>query len=85
MLYLVALVLPPLAILLAGRPVQAVLNGLLWILALILLILPFIPGMVTWAVCVVWAVLVVRERNQDSRDRRLVEQAVALDRSRRGF
>jgi hypothetical protein len=83
MLYLLALLVPPLAILLSGRPFQAVFNALLWVLGLALLVLPFVPGLVTWAVAVVWAVLVVRSRRAEARDRRLVEEAVARDRAQR--
>ncbi len=83
MLYLVALLVPPLAILLSGRLFQAVFNALLWVLGLALLVLPFVPGLMTWAVAVVWAVLVVRSRRAEARDRRLVEDAVARDRAQR--
>lgn len=79
-MYLLALLLPPLAILLAGRPFQAVFNALLWILGLILLVLPFVPGLLTWGLAVLWAVLVVHGRRQEARDRRLVEDALARDR-----
>ena len=48
-----------------------------------LLVLPFVPGLMTWALAVLWAFLVVRGRKQDARDRRLVEDALARDRSRR--
>jgi len=80
MMYILALLVPPLAILLAGRPFQAVFNALLWVLALVLLVLPFIPGVMTWAVTAVWAVLVVRDRRQDARDRRLVDHALRQQR-----
>ena len=83
MMYLLAFLLPPAAILLAGRPFQAVLNGLLWLLGLVLLVLPFVPGLMTWAIAIIWAVLVVRNRHQEQRDRRLVESALARDRALR--
>ncbi|MCB4822893.1 hypothetical protein [Roseicella aerolata] len=82
-MYLLAILVPPLAILLAGRPFQAVFNALLWLSGLVLLVLPFVPGLMTWALAVLWAFLVVRGRKQDARDRRLVEDALARDRSRR--
>jgi hypothetical protein len=81
MLYLLAVLLPPLAILLAGRPIQAVLNALLWALGIVLLILPFVPGVATWGLAALWAVLVVRSRNLERRDRRLIEQAIVRDRA----
>ena len=82
-MYLLALLLPPLAILFSGRPVQAVLNALLWLLGLILLVLPFIPGLLTWGLAVVWALSVVHARTREARDRRLVEEALERDRARR--
>ncbi|TCZ66650.1 hypothetical protein [Roseicella aquatilis] len=82
-MYLLALLLPPLAILLAGRPFQAILNGLLWLAGMVLLVLPFVPGLLTWGLAVVWAVMVVRGQKQEARDRRLVEDALAQDRARR--
>ena len=80
---LLALLIPPLAVLLSGRPFQAVFNALLWLSGLILIVLPFVPGLMTWGLAVVWAVLVVRGRRQEARDRRLVETALARDRARR--
>jgi hypothetical protein len=82
-MYLLAFLVPPMAILLSGRPVQAVLNALLWVIGLVLLVLPFVPGLVTWGLAVAWAVLVVRGRRQQERDRRLVTDALAQDRARR--
>ena len=82
-MYLLALLVPPLAILLAGRPFQAVFNALLWLAGLVLLILPFVPGLLTWALAVLWAVLVVRSRKQEARDRRLIETALEHDRAGR--
>jgi hypothetical protein len=83
MLYLLAFLAPPVAILLAGRPFQAVFNALLWALGLVLLVLPFVPGLLTWGVAVLWAVVVVRNRQAAARDRRLVEDAIERDRARR--
>ena len=80
---LLALLIPPLAVLLAGRPFQAVFNGLLWLSGLVLMVLPFVPGLMTWGLAVVWAVLVVRGRQREARDRRLIETALAQDRARR--
>ncbi|MBV1795601.1 hypothetical protein [Siccirubricoccus sp. G192] len=83
MLYLLAFLAPPVAILLAGRPFQALFNALLWALGLVLLILPFVPGLLTWGLAVLWAVVVVRNRQAAARDRRLVEDAIERDRARR--
>ena len=80
---LLALLIPPLALLLAGRPFQAVFNALLWLSGLVLIVLPFVPGLMTWGLAIVWAVLVVRGRQREARDRRLIETALAQDRVRR--
>lgn len=83
MMYLLALVLPPLALLLAGRPFQAVFNGLLWVLGLVLMILPFLAGLPFLGVAVLWALVAVHNRKQEARDRRLVDEAVQRDRAQR--
>ena len=82
-MYLLALLVPPLAILLAGRFFQAVFNGLLWILGVVLLLLPFVPGLPILGIVVLWALLVVHNRKQATRDRRLVDDALRRDRTQR--
>lgn len=67
----------------AGRPFQAIFNALLWLAGLVLLVLPFIPGLMTWGLAVLWAVLVVRGRKQEMRDRRLIDAALERDRAGR--
>lgn len=83
MLYLLALLVPPLALLLSGRPFQAVFNGLLWVLGLVLMILPFLAGLPFLGVAVLWALVAVHNRKQEARDRRLVDEAVQRDRAQR--
>jgi hypothetical protein len=83
MMYVLAFLVPPAAILLAGRPFQAVFNALLWFCGLVLLVLPFVPGLLTWALAILWAVMVVHSRRAEARDRRLVEDALARDRAAR--
>ncbi len=83
MMYLLAFVLPPLAILMSGRPFQAVFNGLLWALGLVLMLLPFVPGLPILGIVVLWALLVVHDRKQAARDRRLVDDALRRDRTQR--
>lgn len=83
MMYLLALVLPPLAVLLSGRPFQAVFNGLLWALGLVLMLLPFVPGLPLLGIVALWALLVVHNRKQAARDRRLVDDALRRDRTQR--
>lgn len=53
MLYLLSIIFPPLAVLLAGKPIQALLNVVLTLLA-------WIPGMIH-------AILVVNEYKADKR------------------
>jgi hypothetical protein len=76
MSYLLAILVPPLAILLQGRPFQAVFNGLLWLGGLLFILLPFVAGQAAWLVAVIWAVAVVYNRRQDARDRRLIDDAL---------
>lgn len=59
MLYLLAILVPPVAVLLAGKPGQAVLNVLLWLLLIV-------PG-------VIHALLVVHNYYADKRQARLIE------------
>lgn len=61
MLYLVALIIPPLALLLCGKPIQALLSAAFWVLAWILAI--FGAGFVVWLILAVHALFVVRDRN----------------------
>ena len=82
-MYFLALIIPPLAILLAGRPFQAIFNAVLWLIGLVLLVLPFVPGLLTWALAAAWAISVVHGRKRTERDRRLVQDALERDRSRR--
>lgn len=58
MLYLLAIVLPPVAVLMAGKPAQAVLNVLLTICI-------WIPG-------VIHALFVVNSRNADNRNKAVI-------------
>lgn len=59
MLYLLAIVLPPVAVLVTGRPLQAVLN-------LVLTLCFWVPGMVH-------ALLVVHAHIEDKRAERVIE------------
>lgn len=59
MLYLIAFLLPPLAVLLCGKVVQAPLNFLLWLFFLV-------PG-------IIHAVLVVNQYHADKRTDRVID------------
>lgn len=60
MIYLLCIVLPPVAVLLKGKPVQAVLN-------LLLTLLSWFPG-------VIHAILVVNNANADKRNKKLIKE-----------
>ena len=57
--YLIAILLPPVAVLLKGKPVQAVLN-------LLLTLCFWVPGMIH-------AILVVNDANAERRNRKLIK------------
>lgn len=59
-MYILALLLPPLAVLLCGKPLQALLNVVLTLFFLI-------PG-------VIHAILVVNSREQDKRTAKIVKE-----------
>ncbi|MBV9583138.1 MAG: YqaE/Pmp3 family membrane protein [Chloroflexi bacterium] len=59
MLYLVAILLPPLAVLLCGKPIQALLN-------VVLTLLLYIPGLIH-------AILVVNNHYADKRTNRVIK------------
>ena len=71
-MYVIALLCPPLALLLCKRWFQFIPNLILWVLAWIgtvLAILPFITlvlGFVFWALAAIWAVAVVKNCKQES-------------------
>ncbi len=62
MLYLVDLLLPPLAVLLCGKPIQTLISGLFWVISIITTIF-FGVGFLLWLILAVHALLVVRDRN----------------------
>lgn len=77
MIYLVAIFIPPLALLVYGKIFQAIFNLLIWLLAIITLpfaILPIITtglSMMIWGIAVVHAVLAVNSAKQDARARQV--------------
>lgn len=76
MSYLLAILVPPLAILFQGRPFQAVFNGILWLGGLLFILLPFVAGQAAWLLAVIWAIVVVYNRRSEARDRRMIEEAL---------
>jgi uncharacterized membrane protein len=79
MIYLVAIFIPPLALLVYGKIFQAIFNLLIWALAIITLpfaILPVITttiSMFIWGIAVLHAVLAVNSAKQDARARQVSE------------
>jgi uncharacterized membrane protein YqaE (UPF0057 family) len=79
MIYLLAILLPPLALLIYGKIFQAIFNLLLCLLAFvsfIFAILPFITltlFLVIWGIAVLHAVLAVNSAKQDARAREVAD------------
>ncbi len=73
MIYLVAIFLPPLALLLYGKIFQAIFNFLICVLAIVLglifIVLPGAPFVILWGIAVVHAILAVNSAKQDARAR----------------
>jgi len=74
MLYLIAIIIPPLALLMSGKPFQAILSLAFWILAWVFSI--FLgAGVVMWLILAAHAIFVVRDRNT----RKMMEEIAGLD------
>ncbi|MBL8709106.1 MAG: hypothetical protein JNL25_07940 [Rhodospirillaceae bacterium] len=71
MIYLLALLLPPLALLLYGKVFQAIFNLLLYVLAWVVFIFSLFlggsPGFVIWLVAALHAILVINNAKKDAR------------------
>jgi hypothetical protein len=85
MIYLVALILPPLALLLSGKIFQAVFNLLIYVLAWVVFIFSLFlggsPGFVLWLIAALHAVFVI---NNAKKDARMASLLSAPDARRRG-
>lgn len=77
MIYLIAIFLPPLALLLYGKIFQAIFNFVICALAIVLgiifIVLPGAPFVVLWGIAVLHAVLAVNSAKQDARAREVAE------------
>jgi len=73
MIYLVAIFLPPLALLIYGKIFQAIFNFIICVLAIVLgilfIVLPGAPFVILWGIAVLHAVLAVNSAKQDARAR----------------
>lgn len=74
MIYLLALFCSPLALLLAGKPISAILNLVLYILSIVLwlTIIFHSAGFLLWAVGFLHAVLAINNDREERRARRIV-------------
>ncbi|NJO36202.1 MAG: YqaE/Pmp3 family membrane protein [Rhodospirillales bacterium] len=77
MIYLVAIFLPPLALLLYGKIFQALFNFIICVLAIVLgilfIVLPGAPFVILWGIAVLHAVLAVNSAKQDARAREVAD------------
>ncbi len=71
MLYILAIVCSPLAVLFAGKPFQALFNFIFWLLAVALeaTIVLYHTGFILWLVAFIHAVLVIHGMHEDRRAR----------------
>lgn len=71
MIYLVALILPPLALLLYGKVFQAIFNLVIYLLAWVVFVFSLFlggsPGFVLWLIAALHAILVVNEAKKNAR------------------
>ncbi|MDG1707913.1 MAG: hypothetical protein P8H03_04085 [Emcibacteraceae bacterium] len=70
MIYLVAILFPPLALLFKGKIFQAIINAVLWVLSLVFLLL---GGFV------LWAILTIRGANEAERHQEIVDAIKSKD------
>ncbi len=78
MIYLVAFFISPLALMFAGKPVQSILNAVIYICAFFGLLLFVVPGIILWAIGVAHAVIVIHGKHTAQRH---AEMLAAVERS----
>jgi hypothetical protein len=73
-LYLLAFFCSPLALLLAGKPVSAIFNFILYILSIVcwVTLIFFHVGFLLWGIGVLHAVLAIHDARADRRARRII-------------
>jgi hypothetical protein len=71
MIYLTALILPPLALLLYGKIFQAILNLVVYVLAWVVFVFSLFlggsPGFVLWLIAALHAVLAINDAKKNAR------------------
>ena len=79
MIYLVAILFPPLALVIYGKIFQAIFNLLLWLLAVVSIPIAIFPvftlglPIILWGITVVHAILAVNSAKQDARAREIAD------------
>ena len=79
MIYLVAILFPPLALIIYGKIFQGIFNLILWLLALISIPIAIFPvftlglPLIIWGICVVHAIMAVNSAKQDARARAIAD------------
>jgi uncharacterized membrane protein len=77
MIYLLALIFPPLALLLYGKIFQAIFNLILyafaWVVFIFSLFLGGSPGFVIWLICALHAILAINAAKKDRRTQAMIE------------
>lgn len=73
MLYLLSFFIPPLALLLAGMPFQALINFVIYVGSFVGLLFFVWPGVFLGSIAVIHAILMIQNRRADRRAQRIVE------------
>ena len=79
MIYLVAILFPPLALLIYGKIFQMIFNLLIWLLAVIAIPFAIFPvftlglPVILWGICVLHAIMAVNSAKQDARAREVAD------------
>ena len=77
MIYLLAILLPPLALLFYGKIFQAIFSLLLCILAILVgfiwLFFAGAPGLIIWGIAAVHAILAINAAKKDARTRAIID------------
>lgn len=70
MIYVVAILLPPLALLIEGKIFQAIINAVFWILGLVVFLF---GGFILLAITIIHAIIVVHGARSDARTQKIVD------------
>jgi len=70
MIYILAIFIPPAALMIEGKIFQAVINAVFWILGFVFL---FFGGFILWAITVLHAVIVIHGARSDANTQKIVD------------